>query len=144
MAIKQLSVFVGNKAGSLAEAAEILAREGIDLRAMSIADTSDYGIVRIIVDDSERACEIFKNNGIISTVTEICAFAVPDVPGGLARALRALSDNGINIEYLYSLVTSKAGQAFAVVRVADNDAAEKVLRDNGIQVSTEADIANNR
>ncbi len=142
MAIKQLSVFVGNKAGSLSEAAELLAAQGIDLRAMSIADTSDYGIVRLIVDDPEKASQIFSDNGIISTVTEICAFAVPDVPGGLANALRILSDNEINIEYLYSLVTSKAGKAFAVMRVADNAAAEQVLTANGIEVATVQDIAN--
>lgn len=141
MAIKQLSVFVENKEGSLAAAVELLSEAGVDLRAMSIADTSDYGILRLIVDGLDKAKIALADNGILYTVTDVCAFSVADKPGGLASVLRALSDNGVNIEYLYSLITSKNGNAYAVMRVDDNENAEKVLAGAGITVVSEEDLA---
>ena len=140
MAIRQLSVFMENKKGSLHEITDILAKNGIDLRSMCIADTADYGIVRIIANDPDRALEILQNTGHVANVREVTAFAVPDCPGGLARVLSLLEAKGVNIEYLYALVTSCPGRAYAVMRTDDRDRAEEILRENGIDLLEEKDI----
>ncbi len=140
MAIRQLSVFVENKKGSLHEITDVLAKAGIDLRSMCIADTSDYGIVRIIADDPVRAQKVLADNGHVANIREVTAFASPDVPGGLAQVLDILEDNGVNIEYLYALVTKNVGKAYAVARTDDHEKAEKVLCDNGIELLDEENI----
>ncbi len=140
MAIRQLSVFVENKKGSLHEITDVLAKANVDLRSMCIADTSDYGIVRLIVDDPVRAQAILAEAGHVANVREVTAFAVPDVPGGLAQVLDLLEENGVNIEYLYALVTRHAGKAYAVTRTDAPDAAEKILTENGIELLDEANI----
>lgn len=140
MAIRQLSVFVENKKGSLHEITDVLAKAGIDLRSMCIADTSDYGIVRMITDDPVRAQGILAEAGHLANVREVTAFAVPDVPGGLAQVLDLLEDNGVNIEYLYALVTRNVGKAYAVARTDAPEKAEQVLTENGIELLDEAHI----
>ena len=140
MAIRQLSVFVENKKGTLHEITDVLAKSGIDLRSMSIADTSDYGIVRIIASEPERAKEILNAAGHAANVRNVTAFAVPDQPGGLAKVLSILEENGIDIEYMYALVTKTVGKAYAVMRTNDEDKAEKLLNDNGIELLDEAHI----
>ena len=140
MAIRQLSVFMENKKGSLHEITDILAKNGIDLRSMCIADTADYGIVRIIANDPDRALEALQSTGHVANVREVTAFAVPDCPGGLARVLSLLEAKGVNIEYLYALVTSCPGRAYAVMRTDDRDRAEEILRENGIDLLEEKDI----
>ena len=140
MAIRQLSVFVENKKGSLHEITDVIAKAGIDLRSMCIADTSDYGIVRMITDDPVRAQKILEEAGHIANVREVTAFAVPDVPGGLAQVLDMLEDNGVNIEYLYALVTRNVGKAYAVARTDFPKKAEKVLTENGIELLEEEQI----
>jgi len=140
MAIRQLSVFVENKKGSLHEITDVLAKAGIDLRSMCIADTSDYGIVRMITDDPVRAQAILAEAGHVANVREVTAFAVPDVPGGLAQVLDMLEDNGVNIEYLYALVTRNVGKAYAVARTDAPDKAEQVLKSNGIELLDEEHI----
>ena len=140
MAIRQLSVFVENKKGSLHEITDVIAKAGIDLRSMCIADTSDYGIVRMITDDPVRAQKILEEAGHIANVREVTAFAVPDVPGGLAQVLDMLEDNGVNIEYLYALVTRNVGKAYAVARTDFPQKAEKVLTENGIELLDEEHI----
>ena len=140
MAIRQLSVFVENKKGTLHEITDVLANAGIDLRSMSIADTSDYGIVRIIASEPERAKDILNASGHAANVRSVTAFAVPDCPGGLARVLDILEENGIDIEYMYALVTKVAGKAYAVMRTNDESVAEKLLKDNDIELLDEADI----
>ena len=140
MAIRQLSVFVENKKGTLHEITDVLAKSGIDLRSMSIADTSDYGIVRIIASEPERAKEIFNAAGHAANVRSVTAFAVPDQPGGLAKVLSILEENGIDIEYMYALVTKTVGKAYAVMRTNDEEKAEKLLNDNGIELLDEAHI----
>ena len=106
MAIRQLSVFVENKKGSLHEITDTLAAAGINLRSMCVADTTNFGIVRIIADEPERAKELLDKAGHAANVREINAFAVPDAPGGLAKVLSLLEGKGVNIEYMYALVTS--------------------------------------
>ena len=140
MAIRQLSVFVENKKGSLHEITDVLAKANIDLRSMCIADTSDYGIVRIIADDPIRAQEILAKAGHLANVREVTAFAVPDAPGGLAQVLDLLEENGVNIEYLYALVTRNVGKAYAVARTDDPEKAEKILAAKGIDLLSENDI----
>ena len=140
MAIRQLSVFVDNKKGSLHEITDTLARSGIDLRSMCVADTSDFGIVRIITKEPERAAEILKAEGHAANVREVVAFAVPDTPGGLAKVLNLLESKGENIEYMYALVTSRIGSAFTVMRTDDTAATEATLTAAGIEVLDEQHI----
>ena len=140
MGIRQLSVFVENKKGSLHEITDVLAKNGIDLRSMCVADTSDYGIVRLIVNDPESAKDVLLAAGHTAKLRTVTAFAVPDVPGGLATVLSLLESNGVNMEYLYALVTKTAGKAYAVTRTDDHDKAEKILADNGIELLDEAHI----
>ena len=138
MAIKQLSVFVENKKGSLHEITDTLAASEIDLRSMCVADTTNFGIVRIIASNPERAKELLDKAGHAANVREINAFAVPDVPGGLAKVLNLLETNGVNIEYMYALITSEAGKAYTVMRTDNTEETDKLLSQNGIELLDEA------
>lgn len=138
MGIRQLSVFVENKKGTLHEITDVLAKANIDLRSMCVADTSDYGIVRIIANDPDRAQKVLQDAGHTASVRTITAFAVPDEPGGLARALDILEENGVNIEYMYALITSAADQAYTVMRTDNSEKAEALLLANGIALLDEA------
>jgi hypothetical protein len=140
MGIKQVSVFVENKKGSLHEITDLLAKAKVDLRSMCIADTSDYGIVRMIADDAERAQKVLCEAGHTANIRTVTAFAVPDEPGGLAKALNILESNGVNIEYLYALITTATDKAYTVMRSDNTDKAEEVLRANGIELLDEAHI----
>lgn len=140
MGIRQLSVFVENKKGTLHEITDELAKAGIDLRSMCLADTSDYGIVRIIVNEPDRAQKILAAAGHTASVRVITAFAVPDQPGGLARVLSLLEANGVNIEYLYALITTCAEKAYTVMRTDDPERAESILKANGVELLDEDHI----
>jgi hypothetical protein len=137
MAIRQLSVFVENKKGSLHEITDALAEAKINLRSMCVADTANFGIVRIIADEPDRAKELLDKAGHAANVREINAFAVPDVPGGLAKVLNLLETNGVNIEYMYALVTSEVGKAYAVIRSDDTAVTDKILTEAGIELLEE-------
>jgi hypothetical protein len=134
MAVKQLSVFMENKPGTLANLAKILADANIDLKAMTVADTKEFGIARMIVDDTEKALIALSGAGQTAKVREVCGFKVPDQVGGLAKVLTILGDNGISIEYMYAIVTSDSDKAHMIVRVDDNEAAEKILTENGVEL----------
>ncbi len=140
MGIRQLSVFVENKKGSLHEITDVLAKASIDLRSMCIADTSDYGIVRIIADDPIRAQKVLADAGHTASIRTINAFAVPDQPGGLAKVLSLLEENGVNIEYLYALITTCAEKAYTVMRTDDTEKADQILTANGIELLDEKHI----
>ena len=140
MNVQQISVFVENRAGGLAEITKLLADSGIDLRAMSIADTTDYGILRLIVDKPETALAVLQDSGCLVSVTPVLAVMLPDVPGGLAKILGLLSENGVDLEYLYAFITRKAEHAYVVLRVKDNEATEKILKAGGITVASAEDI----
>ncbi len=140
MAIKQLSVFVENKKGSLHEITNILAKSGIDLRSMCVADTSDYGIVRIIASDVVEAEKLLKASGHTANVRIVNAFAVPHTPGGLANVLSLIEENGVNIEYLYALITTADNEAYTVMRTDDVVKADDILRQNNIKLLEETDI----
>ncbi len=142
MAIKQISVFVSNLTGGIADVVEILAKEDINIRALSIADTNDFGILRLIVDSAEKAKSILKENQYICSETEVLAAGMEDCPGGLAGILRILADAGHAIEYVYAFVTRKNENAFVVLRVADNEAAARLLEENGIYLVTGDEVYN--
>lgn len=140
MGIRQLSVFLANKKGSLHEISDIIAKAGVDLRSMCIADTSDYGIVRMIADDPQKAADALSLAGHTANIRTVTAFAVPDVPGGLSNVLCILEANGVNIEYLYALVTTDKNKAYAVMRTDNTERTEKLLADNGIELLQEDQI----
>ena len=120
--IHQISVFLENRSGQLAEITHLLAENGIDIRAISIAETSDYGLARMIVDDAPKASAVLLEAGVILSMTPVCAVEVPDAPGGLAAFLQLLAEAEVDVEYMYSLFTHRAGRAYMVVRVSDETA----------------------
>ena len=135
MTIEQLSVFLENKPGRLVEVLETLAGAGIDLRALSLADTENFGILRIIVDKPARALKVLQDEGYGVELIDVIPVSVDDKPGAFASALRVLSDAGITVEYTYVFVAPKTGaigKAYAVICVDDNTAAVKTLSDNGL------------
>lgn len=139
MAIEQLSVFVENKPGDLLGKVKDLADAKINIRAMSIADTKDFGILRLIVSDTDKAKEVLSEDSIV-TVTEVIAAEMSDEAGALAKILSAFGDEGINIEYMYAFTASTELGAYVVLRVDDNATAERVLKANGISVLDKAAI----
>ena len=133
MAIQQLSVFVENTPGSLAEITEVLAGEGIDIRALSIADTWDFGILRLLVNRPEEALDALKGRGFTVSINDVIGIGVDDRPGGLSKALRLLGESGLVVEYLYAYVSRVDGLAYGILRMDDNAAAEKLLAENGFR-----------
>ena len=140
MSVKQISIFVENQTGLLSEVTTLMAENGINLRALSIADTSDFGILRVIVEDVEKAAEILRENGNTYTVTEVLAVKMRDEAGGLAEILKVLADAEIGLEYAYAFLLQKEGQACLVVRVADNAEAEAALKAAGIGIASQDEL----
>ncbi len=140
MAINQLSVFVENKKGTILNITKAIAQAGVDIRALSVADTQDFGILRLIVSDAEKAKVALHEENCVVSVTQVIAVSVSDVPGGLHQVLEYLASEDINVEYLYAFITVSGKHAYVVLRVADNDKASKVLADKGITLVTEEDI----
>ncbi|MCS7163943.1 MAG: ACT domain-containing protein [Thermodesulfovibrio sp.] len=134
MKIKQISVFLENKKGRLYEALKALAEEGINIRALSIADTSEFGILRLIVTDPEKAKEILEKNEFTVKLTNVVAIAVKDKPGGLAEALKYLYDAGINIEYIYAFVEKSGEKAVVVLRTENLDKTISILQQKGVTI----------
>ena len=134
MSIKQISVFLENKPGKLSEMTALLAANNIDMRALSLAETNDFGIARIIVDDIYEAANVLRNASFISKFSHVLAFAVPDEPGGLNKLLTCFTEAGINIEYMYScLAGAENKKAYMIFRVSDTSEAEAVLADRGVK-----------
>lgn len=142
MAIKQLSIFVENREGTLVEVTDAIAKAEVDIRAMSVADTNDFGIFRLIVTDYDKAKAALEEANCFVSITEVVGVAVEDKPGSLAKVIKLLAQNNINIEYMYAFITISRQFAYVVLRVADNAAAEKILTDNGVRLVSEEDIAN--
>ena len=134
MAIKQLTVFVENKRGRLAEITGLLAENKIDMSALSIADTKEFGILRLIVNDTDKALGILRDNGFLVQITEVVGLKVPDKAGELARALEVIDKAGINMEYLYAFISRDSSNAYIALRVADNPSAEKELINHGFEI----------
>ena len=127
MIIDQISIFLENKAGTLSELIHLLADNNIDLEALSIAESSDYGIMRIIVDKPAETIRVLKEKSIPCAENKVLAVKVPDTPGSLTKILSTLADNGISLAYSYAFLSRTKGEAFIVLRVEDNEAAEKIL-----------------
>lgn len=140
MAIRQLSVFLENRHGTLIEVTDLLARENIDIRAMSLADTQDFGILRLIVNDPEKAKAALAKIGFVASVNEVCAVAIDDNPGALSHVIHIMAENNINIEYMYAFLSTHKGNAYVVLRVADNYTTTEILSKNGVTLVTEDDI----
>ena len=132
MKIMQISIFIENQSGRLWEVCNLLGENGINIRALSLADTSDFGILRLIVNDPEKAYKILKENDFTVGKTEVIAVEVPDNPGGLAKVLKILRDNNINVEYMYAFVERSGNFAIMIFRFDETDKAIKVLNQNGI------------
>lgn len=141
MAVKQISVFVQNEKGALAEVLNEIAAGGIELRALSIADTNDFGILRIIADDEAKAESLLRKSGYICNITEVVAACVDDKPGALAKEMAVLSGAGVEVEYLYAFVTT-GNEACVVLRVNDTALAEATLTKAGVKLLQESDIKN--
>ena len=133
MNIQQITVFLENRIGQLSEITQLLAKENIDIRAISIAETADYGLVRMIVNDSQKASSILLEHGDILSMTPVWAVEVPDRPAGLAELLTVLTEENIAAEYMYSLFTHKNDFAYMVMRVNDDAKLLKVLSHNQIK-----------
>lgn len=134
MTVEQISVFLENTSGRLAEVAGILAGAGVNIRALSLADTTDFGILRLIVDQNDRAKQALKEHGFTVGKTEVIAVEVPDRPGGLAHILRALEAAGINVEYMYAFVRRSGDNAILIFRFDVPDKAVQGLTAAGIRV----------
>ncbi|MDR1159387.1 MAG: ACT domain-containing protein [Syntrophomonadaceae bacterium] len=130
---KQISIFLENKSGKLSQATRVLGDAGINIRAFTIADTSDFGILRIIVNDPDRANTILKTQNFTVSVTEVIAVQLPDTPGSLADIIEAISQENLNIEYLYAFVGSNSSDALVIFKVDDIEKAKNALRKKDIK-----------
>jgi len=142
MLVKQISVFLENKSGRLAEVTRVLGSNNIDISALSIADTTDFGILRLIVNKPEEAEAILKDNGFTVSCTSVIAIAVPDEPGGLAAALDVLDEEGIGIEYMYAFVGKSDEEAMVILRVEEPERAVRSLINRGVKVLSSTSVYN--
>ena len=140
MNIHQISVFLENRAGQLAEITGLLAEAHVDIRAISIAETADYGLARMIVDDSYKASQILLEHGDILSMTPVWAVEVPDRPAGLSELLAVLAEANVDVEYMYSLFTNKDGHAYMVLRISDEPRFLDALGKKQIKVMSKADL----
>lgn len=136
MTVKQISVFLENKPGQLAAFADVLSENQLDMRSMSIAESADFGILRIIADDSFNTARVLKEQGYICSITKVLAAIIPDKPGSLCKILSLLDKNGINLEYTYAFITRKEDAACFIFRVPDADIARAIelMGQNGIKL----------
>ena len=141
MSVKQINVFLENESGRLAEVTAALKKNKIDIRALYIADTTEYGMLRMLVDHPDEAQIILQSLGFTVSQTSVIAVAIPDTPGTLDKVLEILSSNDISLEYLYAFVGRASADAVVVIRVDDNDRASDVLTRSGVIQLTENDIA---
>ncbi len=140
MFVKQISIFLENKSGRLAEVTSILGDSNIDISALSIADTTDYGILRLIVNKPEKAEEVLRSNGLTMSVTSVIAIGVKDEPGGLAKALRVLESGGIEIEYMYAFVSKREEEAMVIIKTGTPEKTVDLLKNNGIDVLSSEEV----
>lgn len=134
MIINQISVFVENKRGRLAEITKVLENSKVDIRALSIADTRDFGILRLIVADSEKAITALKTEGFTVSITKVIGIGIDDHPGGLSKAMEVLNENEIGVEYMYAFISRNKDTAYVILRVEDNQKAIEVLQANKFNV----------
>ena len=140
MQVQQLSVFVENKSGRLAEITEAIAKAGVDIRALTIADTRDFGILRLIVDDPRKAEDVLREAGMTVSITSVLMMGLSDRPGEFAKAMRVLADNAISVEYMDAFVSKDSGKASIIIRTDELERGIEVLKENGVTILTQEDI----
>ncbi len=140
MAIKQLTVFVQNRKGTIVSVTDILAKNNINIRALSIAETEDFGILRLIVNDENKAEKVLGEEGYLIKVVDVVGVKIGDAPGKLTAALEVLDKENINVEYLYAFMARTQKHAYVVLRVENNESAEAALTNAGFKLISEADI----
>ena len=142
MSVKQISVFLENKPGTLEKMTAVLADHQIDMRALSLAETKDFGIARMIVDDVFSATTVLKEANFVASLTPVLAYEIPDEAGGLNKLLRYFTQAGVNIEYMYAFLGSKSvGKAYMIFRVADTQKAEAALSGKGLKSVSQEELA---
>lgn len=134
MQIQQLSVFIENKPGRLAEITEVLAEAEIDIRAISVADTSDFGILRVIVDKPQQAVAALKEHGMTVSLTNVIAVGIHDRPGAFSKAVRLLADKGFDMEYMYAFISRDKAKAYVIIRANNGQKAAETLKENGFEI----------
>ena len=140
MSVKQISVFLENRPGALLGLTRVLAEKNIDMRAFSLAETSEFGIARIIVNDIDATAAVLSAEGFVHSITPVVAVAISNTPGALNQALTALSGAGVNVEYMYAFIGGRRDSAYMIFRVADDEKASEVLRAAGIQLAEQEEI----
>jgi len=133
MLIKQISVFLENRKGKLVEITDILAKNNINIRALSLADTADYGVLRMIVNDTVKAEKVLRENKIIVSINSMVSVSLPDEPGGLSKVLHVLADNDLQIEYTYAFISHDADRAFVLMRIEEDLKAYDILTKFGFK-----------
>lgn len=141
MRITQISVFLENRKGRLYDVCSLLGDNGVNIRALTIAETESFGVLRIVVDDSDKAVKLLQDNGFVANFSDVVAIEVGDEPGGLASVLKIFADNDVNIEYMYGFVEKFSDKALLVFRFEDADAAQEILARHDIPVVTKKDIS---
>ena len=139
-AIKQISIFAENKPGRMAGVAKALGDAGVNIRALTIAEAGDFGVIRMVVDDTERGYTALREKGFMVSETDVLAVEIKDVPGGLYEIVNSLGMNNVNVEYAYAFVTAKAERAMLILRVDDVKRAAEVLSEAGVRVATREEI----
>ena len=142
MIIKQLSIFLENRSGRINEVTSLLGAENINIRALTLADSSDFGVMRLIVDDLDKAIACLKNNNISIGITSVIAVEVPDLPGGLAEVMRKVDNSGLNVKYMYSIPEKKHNNAIMIMRFDDAEETAKRLEDEGLSILKQEEVLN--
>ncbi|HOO54197.1 MAG TPA: ACT domain-containing protein [Methanothrix sp.] len=140
VAIKQISLFVENKPGRMAKVSKTLSDAGVNIRALTVAEAGDFGVIRMVVDDPERGYQVLHDSGFTVSETEVLAVEMKDIPGGLYEIVNTLGESDVNVDYAYAFVTTKAERAMLIIRVDNLEKARKVLTDAGIKLATKDEI----
>ncbi|MBQ9782689.1 MAG: acetolactate synthase [Clostridia bacterium] len=140
MIVEQISVFVENKEGRLLEIAQVLAQNNIDISALSLADTEEYGVLRMIVNNPYKAKDVLKTHGVVCKVTDVLAVVMSDKPGGFSQALKQISESGISIKYMYACTSQQSGKAIMILSVSDLQKAEEIVKEGKADMEEPSDI----
>ncbi len=140
--IKQISVFVENRPGRMAKVAKTLSDARVNIRALTIAEAGDFGVIRMVVDDPEKGHKVLKENAFTVSMTDVLAVEMMDKPGGLYEIVNTLGESGVNVDYAYAFVTAKAQKAMLILRVDDTAKARKALGEKGLKIATKEEIQN--
>ncbi|MBQ3241495.1 MAG: ACT domain-containing protein [Oscillospiraceae bacterium] len=140
MLVKQISVFVQNEKGRLSKITDIMAKNGIDIRSITISDTVDYGILRLIVNDPEKCKAVLTEAGFTVSITNVLAIGIDDIPGSLAKVFALCDEKGINVEYVYAFISHTTQDACIIMRVLDGESSAKILKDCGVKILSEEEV----